>query len=82
LVGLLLIAYNGITQLFPGVALSFRPRCPAALSIGLGILTGIVILIWAAWRGVTLLDGINIGLVALGANFIVVTACEYATRPS
>ena len=31
LVGLLLIAYNGITQLFPGVALSFLPRRPAAL---------------------------------------------------
>jgi SSS family solute:Na+ symporter len=78
LVGLLLIAYNGITQLFPGVALSFRARRPAALSIGLGILTGLVILIWAACGGVTLLAGINIGLLALGANFVVVAGCEWA----
>jgi SSS family solute:Na+ symporter len=78
LVGLLLIAYNGITQLFPGVALSFRARRPAALSIGLGILTGLVILIWAAWSSVTLLAGINIGLLALSANLLVVAGCEWA----
>ena len=51
LVGLLLIAYNGITQLFPGVALSFLRRRPAALSIGLGILAGILVLAWAAITG-------------------------------
>ena len=40
LVGLLLIAYNGITQLFPGVALSFSRRRPAAWSVGVGIGSG------------------------------------------
>ncbi len=80
LVGLLLIAYNGITQLFPGVALSFLPRRPAARSVGLGILTGVVILAWAARQGVTLVGGINLGLVALAANAATVGLGEILRR--
>ena len=68
LVGLLLIAYNGIAQLFPGVTLSFLPRRPAALSVGLGIAAGLGVLVWAAIRGVSVVEGLNIGLVALAAN--------------
>ena len=80
LVGLLLIAYNGITQLFPGVALSFLARRPAARSIGLGILMGIFVLVWAAHRGVAVAEGLNIGLVALGANGAMVGLCECFRR--
>ena len=76
LVGLLLIAYNGITQLFPGVVLSFLPRRPAAASIALGILAGISVLVWAAVTGVAVLGGINIGLAALAANSAVVALGE------
>jgi len=36
LVGLLLIGYNGITQLFPGVVLGVATRRPA-LAVGAGI---------------------------------------------
>ena len=76
LVGLLLIAYNGITQLFPGVTLSFLRRRPAALSIGSGITTGIVVLVWVAFKNVTIVYGLNIGLVALAANATTVLICE------
>jgi SSS family solute:Na+ symporter len=80
LVGLLLVAYNGITQLFPGVSLSFLPRPPSALGVGLGILTGLCVLIWASASGVTVAAGINIGLVALSANALTVGACELGRR--
>ena len=80
LVGLLLIAYNGITQLFPGVALSFLPRRPAAGSIAAGILTGIVILAWASTHAVSVAAGLNIGLVALAANGATVAICELIHR--
>jgi SSS family solute:Na+ symporter len=80
LVGLLLIAYNGITQLFPGVVLSFAPRRPAATSVGVGILTGILVLVWAAARGVVVVEGLNIGLVALAANGAALACCQIAAR--
>ena len=80
LVGLLLIAYNGITQLFPGVALSFLPRRPSALGIGLGILTGILVLVGAAVSGTAVLGGLNVGLVALAANTVTIAACEIVWR--
>jgi SSS family solute:Na+ symporter len=80
LVGLLLVAYNGITQLFPGVSLSFLPRPPSALGVGLGILTGLCVLIWASASGVTVAAGVNVGLVALSANALTVGACELGRR--
>ena len=80
LVGLLLIAYNGITQLAPGVLLSFLLRRPAALSVGLGILAGVVVLAVAARQEVSVLGGLNVGLVALAANVLVVAVCEAGRR--
>ena len=80
LVGLLLIAYNGITQMFPGVALSFLPRRPAALSVGAGLATGIAVLVVAAARGVAIVGGLNVGLEALGANAAVLGGVELGQR--
>ena len=80
LVGLLLIAYNGITQLFPGVALSFSSRRPAALSIGLGIAMGILVLVRVSVLGVSVVGGLNVGLVALAANGAAVASCELGRR--
>lgn len=82
LVGLLLIAYNGITQLFLGVALSFLRRPPRALSVGLGIIAGIVVLAASASRGVSVVAGLNIGLVALFVNAGVLATTETARRLS
>ena len=80
LVGLLLIAYNGITQLFPGVILSFLPRRPGAAGVGVGIATGLLVLVWAYARGVSVVGGLNVGLVALAANGAALAACELGRR--
>ena len=72
LVGLLLIAYSGITQLFPGVLFSLMRRRPSALSVSFGIVVGIGLLIVFAVKGVTVLGGLNVGFVALLANTAVV----------
>ncbi len=80
LVGLLLISYNGITQLFPGVILSFAPVRPSALGVAAGIVTGIAALAAFALAGVTIVGGINIGIVALALNFAVAGTLGYARQ--
>jgi SSS family solute:Na+ symporter len=72
LVGLLLIAYSGITQLFPGVLFSLMRQRPSALSVVLGILVGIGLLVLFAAEGMTVLSGLNVGFVALLANAMTV----------
>ena len=74
LVGLLLIAYNGITQLFPGVVLGLTPRRPPAFAVGAGIIAGVLMLIWFARTGLGQVAGINTGLVALAVNVAVLAA--------
>lgn len=81
LVGLLLIGYNGITQLFPGVVLGVGARRPSALAVGAGIVTGIVVLIVFTGARVSQLYGVNSGIVALAAN-IVVLAIVAALAPA
>ena len=71
LVGLLLIAYNGITQLFPGVVLGIAERRPPALAVGAGLIAGILTLIYFTWTGQGQLAGINTGLIALAINALV-----------
>jgi SSS family solute:Na+ symporter len=77
LVGLLLIAYTGITQLFPGVALSFAPNRPRAAGVAAGILTGIAVLAAFALTGTTIVGGVNVGIVALGLNIVVTVLVGY-----
>ncbi|HTW85180.1 MAG TPA: sodium:solute symporter family protein [Candidatus Sulfotelmatobacter sp.] len=81
LVGLLLIGYNGITQLFPGVVLGVTGRRPSAAAVGAGIIAGLIVLIVCTVKGVSQIDGINTGLVALAAN-IVVLAVTAAIVPA
>jgi SSS family solute:Na+ symporter len=78
LVGLLLIAYNGITQLFPGVALSFAPVRPRAAGIAAGIVCGIIVLAALALHGTSVVGGINVGLAALAVNLTVAVIAGYA----
>ena len=80
LVGLLLISYNGITQLFPGVILSFARVRPSALGVAAGIIAGIAALAIFALRGTSIISGINIGVIALALNFAVVIAVGYVLR--
>jgi len=71
LVGLLLIAYNGVTQLFPGVVLGVTARRPPAAAVGAGIVAGVVVLIDFAATKTGQLWGINSGIIALVANVVV-----------
>jgi len=81
LVGLLLIGYNGITQLFPGVVLGVGNRRPSAFAVGAGLVAGLVVLIVFAIEGIGQVDGINGGVVALAAN-IAVLAIASALVPA
>ncbi len=79
LVGLLLIGYNGVTQLFPGVVLGVTNRRPSAFAVGAGIVAGIVVLIICAATGTGQIDGVNTGLIALIANIIVLAIAGVLT---
>lgn len=78
LVGLLLIAYNGITQLFPGVALSFAPRRPSAVGVAAGICGGIAALTAFALTGTSVVGGVNVGIAALAVNTAITLVTGYA----
>jgi SSS family solute:Na+ symporter len=80
LVGLLLIGYNGIAQLVPGVVLGVTGRRPSALAVGAGLVAGIIVLVYVAWNGIGPVSGINTGLIALAIN-IVVMAVVWAATP-
>lgn len=80
LVGLLLIGYNGITQLFPGVVLGVATRRPPALAVGAGIVAGLLTLVYFALINTGQVTGINTGLIALAIN-IAVTALLWAVVP-
>jgi len=80
LVGLLLVSYNGVTQFFPGVVLSFSARSrPSAFAVGAGIAGGLVALAFFAWRGIATVYGINIGFAALAVN-VAILACAALSR--
>jgi solute:Na+ symporter, SSS family len=72
LVGLLLIAYNGVTQFFPGVVLSLSDRTrPHPAGVGAGIIVGIATLAYFAATGKSIPWGLNVGFLALLLNVIV-----------
>ena len=91
IVPLLLLGYNFVTQLFPALILSL-PEEPLATPMGsmAGILVGIATIAWSSLSGVTLvklfpswpavITDLNIGIVALVANFVVVVAVSAVTR--
>ena len=77
LVGLLLIGYSGITQLFPGLVLSLRKRPPHALSVGIGIIVALVLLTVFALRGISVIYGANVGTVALAVNVVCLFVTDF-----
>jgi SSS family solute:Na+ symporter len=77
LVELLLIGYNGIAQFIPGVLFAFAWRRATAWGVGAGIAAGLAVLAAAAQEQT--LFGINTGVVALAANFIVAVLVSFAT---
>ena len=77
LVGLLLVGYSGITQLFPGVVLSLRKRPPHALSVAIGIIVALVLLTIFAVEGTSVIYGANVGTVALAVNIVCLFVIDY-----
>lgn len=81
LVGLLLIAYNGVTQFFPGVVLSLSERTrPHPVGVGAGIVIGIATLAYFAATGKTIPWGVNVGFLALVLNVVVLVVVSAAMR--
>jgi SSS family solute:Na+ symporter len=80
LVGLLLVSYNGVTQFFPGVILSFSPRTrPTAVAVAAGICAGLIALAAFAARGISGFYGVNIGFAALGCNLVGLALAQAVT---
>src|SRR5262249_37203254 len=68
IIGLVLMGYTIIAQLFPGVVFSFLRNPPKALSVGVGMAVAFSVLFaFKAFR-MNVWSGINIGLVALVCN--------------
>jgi SSS family solute:Na+ symporter len=81
LVGLLLIVYDGITQLLPGVVCAFAWPRANAWGVGIGIAGGIATA--AVLTGsATLPWGLNPGFVALIVNVLLLVPVSIATRSS
>jgi SSS family solute:Na+ symporter len=68
LVGLLLIGYSGISQMFPGIVLSLRKQPPHAWSVASGIILALVLLSVFSLQGTSVIWGAHVGTVALAAN--------------
>jgi solute:Na+ symporter, SSS family len=77
LVGLLLIGYSGITQLFPGVVLSLRKRPPHAWSVASGIIVALILLSIFAFQGTSVIYGAHVGAVALAVNVVCLFVVDY-----
>src|SRR5262249_24263876 len=77
LVGLLLVGYSGITQLFPGVILSLRKRPPHALSVAVGIISAFAMLTVFAVQGTNVIYGANVGTVALAVNIVCLFVVDF-----
>lgn len=81
LVGLLLIAYNGVTQFFPGVVLSLSEKTrPHPTGVGAGIIIGIATLAYFAATGKSIPWGLNVGFLALILNVIVLVVVSAIMR--
>jgi solute:Na+ symporter, SSS family len=79
-VELLLLYYNGVTQLAPGVIATFLPRRPSPWGVAAGIAAGLAVAIPLAAFNISPW-GINVGLLGLLANVVVLVLVSLATRP-
>jgi len=71
LVDLLLIAYSGITQFFPGIVFALVWKRATARAVGTGIICGVLVVAAFAYYKVDSLFGVNAGLFALAINTFV-----------
>jgi SSS family solute:Na+ symporter len=74
LVNLLLIGYDGVSQLFPAVVLGLTWKRMTKAGAFAGIATGIAVAVWLVFTKHDPLWGLNAGFIALAANAAVTVA--------
>jgi SSS family solute:Na+ symporter len=79
LVNLLLVAYDGVTQFFPAIALSLFWRRLSTLGAGAGIIVGVGLALTLVLDHHDPLWGLNAGILALAANVIVTVVVSLLT---
>ena len=81
LVSLLLLAYAGITQMFPAAVLGLFWRRMNKYAAGAGIIVGLAVVTYIKFGLQTNPLGIHFGLWGLIVNFIVTVIVAYITKP-
>jgi len=81
LVALLLLAYSGITQMFPGAVLGLFWKRMNKYAAGTGIIAGLLTIMYLKFIAKSNPLGIHFGLWGLFVNFIVTVIVAYATKP-
>ena len=74
LVALLLLAYSGITQMFPGAFLGLFFKKFNKVAVGAGIIAGLITITYLKFFGPGNLYGIHFGLWGLAVNLVVTFA--------
>ncbi|MFA4719784.1 sodium:solute symporter family protein [Pyrococcus kukulkanii] len=81
LVALLLLAYSGMTQLFPGAVLGIFWKRMNKYATGAGIIAGLITITYLKFGLKTNPLGIHFGLWGLMVNFVVTIIVAYLTKP-
>lgn len=79
LVNLLLVAYDGVSQFFPAVALSLFWRRLSSVGAAAGIVVGVALALTLVLSHHDPLWGLNAGIVALAANVVVTVVVSLLT---
>lgn len=82
LVGLLILGYDGVCQLFPGVVLGLAWRRVSRAGVAAGLATGVAVVLALILSGNDPLGGLNAGFVALVANAAATIAVSLLTPPT
>ncbi len=82
LVNLLLIGYDGVAQLFPGVVLGLFWKKVTRTGVAAGLITGIAVASFLVFGKHDPFFGLHAGFVALSANALVAVAVSLFRKPS
>src|SRR5579872_2155333 len=80
LVGLNLIAYEGVAQFFPGVVFALVWRRASAAGVIAGIASGLIVLVYLAATHRETIGGIAVGCFALAVNVLVCVGVSLFSR--
>ena len=80
LVRLLILGYDGVAQLFPGIVLGVFARRVTVRPVFAGLVAGILVVIALVWTGNDPFLGMNAGFVGLAANAAVTLVSIAAVR--